>query len=436
MSRMRSAVDWLRPVWPAVPELDTRDRERLERLDALLAERMPADPLRTGDGDRSAWLLRLRTELAVEGYAALTLPTRVGGQGRPLVLQALAQFVCGFHDLDLRDATGAGHGALLCGLPESPERRRWWERLAAGELVGIAATERHGGSRLREITTRADRGDRHTWILNGEKTWVSRLAEASAFVVFVRGPLRSGRHEVSAVLVDAGSAGLQRAPEEPAGLAGWSWGVLRFEDVEIDVREHIVGRPGAGVREFERHLDRYRPLVAATALGAAAGVHSAVSRTVGGRHRAGVTPRVRDNVLVSLGRTYEEVVAHLLQAVAATRLAAAGHAAGPLWARSGKAGGVDAACRVVDELLPLGGAAGFRRSSRLVKVRGDLAGYGFADGVHDALHRSAGKHLLRPDPSRGEDRGEAIRPGIARRPEARGQRQAAVSKSPRTRGAR
>jgi alkylation response protein AidB-like acyl-CoA dehydrogenase len=31
----------------------------------------------------------------------------------------------------------------------------WGRRLRAGELIGIAATERHGGSRIRENTTRA-----------------------------------------------------------------------------------------------------------------------------------------------------------------------------------------------------------------------------------------------------------------------------------------
>src|SRR5690606_35731683 len=220
------------------------------------------------------------------------------------------------------------------------------------------------------------------------------LAEASAFVVFVRGPLPGRPDDLSAVLVDARSPGLRRVPEEPAGLTGWSWGILRFEGVEVDVRTQLVGRPGDGVREFDRHFDRYRPLAAATALGAAAGVHSAVARTVGGRHRAGVTPRIRDNVLVSLGRTYQDIVAHLLQALAAARLAAAGHPLAPLWARAGKAGGIDAACRVVDERLPLGGAAGFRRHDRLVKVRNDLTGFCFADGVHDGLYRSAGKHLV------------------------------------------
>jgi len=36
----------------------------------------------------------------------------------------------------------------------------WRARLHRGELVGIAVTERHGGSRIQEITTRARlRGD-------------------------------------------------------------------------------------------------------------------------------------------------------------------------------------------------------------------------------------------------------------------------------------
>ena len=88
---------------------------------------------------------------------------------------------------------------ILADAPDAAARA-WRPRLDAGELVGIAATERHGGSRIQEITTRASLDRNGRWRLTGEKCWVSRLLESAAFVVFVRDP--DGR--ISAVIVDGG----------------------------------------------------------------------------------------------------------------------------------------------------------------------------------------------------------------------------------------
>ena len=141
---------------------------------------------------------------------------RLHPPGQPAVAQTLAQFVCGFHDLDLRDATGLGHGALLRRAPE-PTRTRWLTRLAAGHLVGIAATERHGGSRIQEITTRAVPVGPHRWAITGEKVWVSRLAEASGIVVFFRDPTPTCPPRSSTRAVLACTAKRSHPPGWPAG---------------------------------------------------------------------------------------------------------------------------------------------------------------------------------------------------------------------------
>jgi len=55
-----------------------------------------------------------------------------------------------------------------------------------------------------------------------------------------------------------------------AGLSGWAWGELRLDHVTIRPCD-ILGQPGDGMRLLRGHFAAYRPLVAATALGAAAG---------------------------------------------------------------------------------------------------------------------------------------------------------------------
>ncbi|GGK15293.1 hypothetical protein GCM10010124_04910 [Pilimelia terevasa] len=373
---MTAALEWLEPLRDAVPEVNLRGWHRLAGLADSIADLASAAPP-AGAPDRPRWLLALRTELAGRGY-----------RGGPM-WQTLAQFVAGFHDLDFRDATGAGHAAMIVRHAPAGTAALWRQRVDGGALVGIAATERHGGSRIRQISTSArEVGSR--WLLSGEKCWVSRLAEATALVVFFRDP----HSAITAAVVDTDRPGLTRQLTPPVGLGGWSWGALQLRDVAVDPTVDLLGGPGAGLAVFRQHFTAFRPLVGATALGAAAGVHTLVRRTLAGRHAAGVIDRVRDNALIALGRAHGELTAALLATLHTSRLAATGHPHADLAARVGKAVGVDVAHRAVAELAPLIGAAGFVAGSPIAKARADLGGLLYADGIHDALYRSAGGTLL------------------------------------------
>lgn len=52
--------------------------------------------------------------------------------------------------------------------------RQWRVRLNVGDLVGVAATERYGGSRIRDITTRATLAPDGRWL-----TWTTPAASTS-----------------------------------------------------------------------------------------------------------------------------------------------------------------------------------------------------------------------------------------------------------------
>lgn len=390
MDILNCVNQWIDPLTPALPDLADRHLKRLRHLEEDLAEVLTTLPTLAG-GDRTERadrLLAVRIRLA-ERVRAAHDPADTGA-GVTAVVQALTGFVCGFYDLDLRDAVGPGHGRMILRRGSDGVRHRWAMRLTGGDLVGIAATERHGGSRLQEITTRAVLMPGGWWI-NGEKCWVSRLNEASAFVVFFKDP----DSRITAALVEADRPGLRREPATPAGLGGWAWGSLAFNDVPITAAD-LLGGPGAGTAVFREHFAAFRPLVAATALGTAAGVHTTVADTLRARLATGILPRLRDTALVTLGRTHIELNAALLAVLAAARLAASNQDEADLWSRSVKAHAVDTAHRVASELPLLVGASGFQADSRLAKARGDLGGLLYADGIHDSLLRSAGRILTSP----------------------------------------
>jgi hypothetical protein len=69
------------------------------------------------------------------------------------------------------------------------------------------------------------------------------------------------------------------------------------------------------MRLLREHFAHYRPLVAATALGAAAAVHDHTAALLDGRRQAGIITSVRDNALITVGRTWAQINAALLAAI-------------------------------------------------------------------------------------------------------------------------
>lgn len=67
-----------------------------------------------------------------------------------------------------------------------------------------------------------------------------------------------------------------------------------------------------------------------------------------------------------------------------------------------KAHGIDTANSAAAELALLLGAAGFRADCQTAKTRRDLNGLLYADGIHDSLYRTAGKHHITEQDTAGE----------------------------------
>lgn len=386
----RRALDWLVPLWPAFALATGEDLAALDRFEDDLGCLLARYPVggNVEPGLRSERLRHIRTAVAVNGYLNFAVPSRHGGFGRPAVVQALMQFICGYYDIDLRDTAGLGHGRLIAEHASPSARDQWLPLLLEGGIAGIAITEMHGGSQVHANHTRATRSRDGTWMVSGMKTWISRLAEAAVFCLFFTDP--EGRSSVA--VVDARSAGLTRVPLIPAGLSGWAWGELHLNDVRV-CPEDIIGTEGTGMHLLREHFAGYRPLVTATALGAAAGCHDRTVMALDARRRSGNITSLRDNALITIGRSYAEVNSLLLAACHSVTLAESGSPLAIRWGCAVKAHGVDVANRVVSELALLAGASGFVAGCATAKAVRDLNALLYADGIHDSLYRAAGRTL-------------------------------------------
>jgi alkylation response protein AidB-like acyl-CoA dehydrogenase len=364
---------WLEPgLWV----YRSRELDLLGQADSLLADAAPA--ARVG----GPALLEAKRRLHAAGIGAATAPAAAGGGGHRFVVQAGIQFLAGYRDLNLRDAAHVGHGAVLCHDPEWSGRRE----LAAvirGSLVGLAATEPSGAPDVAAVSTRAVRTPTG-WEISGRKAWVSRVLEADAFVVFARSPEHLG-----AFYLPADTPGLSATPAAGGADSGWSWGELVLDRVSVP-QTSVLGAAVGGVAVFRRHFAEYRPLVAATCLGAAA---AAVDRWVelalaGSRHgdlpgrAAESLGDLRGRVLLALGGLF-------------TGAARPGGIDGS-WSKMVKAQAVQTSIDVVRAVEHmLGGpetpgeiAAAIRRARR------ELGAFEAADGAPAPLLRSAGERFV------------------------------------------
>jgi acyl-CoA dehydrogenase len=177
---------------------------------------------------------------------------------------------------------GLGSGAIsLAGTPE--QQARYLPRVAQGQAIAaFALSEPDAGSDVAAMAcTAVQQGD--SYLLNGEKTWISNGGIADFYVVFARTGEAPGARGISAFIVDAGAPGFEIA-ERISVIAPHPLARLRFTQCRVPASQR-VGAAGEGFKVAMRTLDVFRTSVAAAALGFARramdeALHRARTRTM------------------------------------------------------------------------------------------------------------------------------------------------------------
>lgn len=331
--------------------------------------------------------------LLASKYGMVDVERKLGGADRSPLVQALIQFICGYHDLDYRDIAHVGHGRMIVRHGSQKQQKLWMPKLASGSLVGIAATEAHGGSKIQATKTVAKSFGRE-YRLSGEKVYISRIKEASVFGVFFK---FEKDETLSAALIDLSRKGVSIETWEPMGLCGWSWGKIIFEDTPFTDLD-LLGARGQGMAIFKEHFVYYRPMVAMTALGVAAAVLDQAMDHVNQRRVRKDIAEPRDTCLETVAHHYATINAGILSTLCAIVQGVENSPNSSLWSRMTKAWSVEQAYHATSELALLMGAAGFKNDHFVAKALRDLRGFLFADGIHDGLRRSVGRTLMDVSP--------------------------------------
>ncbi len=124
------------------------------------------------------------------------------------------------------------------------QKQHYLPKLSTGELkAAYCLTEPSSGSDALAAKTRADlTEDGKSYLLNGQKMWISNAGWADVFIVFAK----IGGEKFTGFIVDRDSQGLTfGAEEDKLGIKGSSTRQVFFENVKVPA-ENILGEIGKG----------------------------------------------------------------------------------------------------------------------------------------------------------------------------------------------
>ena len=228
------------------PEDFTEEQDMIGQTadDFMVKELVPRLPqLLKLDYELSRELLRKAGEL---GLLGVEVPEEYGGLGLDKVSGCLVA------EKAARDGSFATTFAVQVGIGTLPivyfgteeQKKKYLPKLASGELVSsYSLSEASSASDAMNARARAVLSeDGKSWVLNGEKMWLSNAGFADIYITFAK---VDGEH-FTAFIVEKGMPGVSLGAEEKkTGIKGSSTCALILNDAVIP-KENLLGEVGKG----------------------------------------------------------------------------------------------------------------------------------------------------------------------------------------------
>ncbi len=210
------------------------------------------------------------------GVLGMTAPAEFGGRGFSQMGYTKILQVIGGHCASTGVFVNAHHSIgvralILFGTKE--QQAKWLPDLVSGRKLGaFALTEPEAGSDAANVQTTATlRPDGKTWILNGQKRYITNGAIAQVLTVMARTPV-PGTNEtrITAFLVTPDMPGFEvvEARMPKCGIRGTATARLAFKDMPVP-SENVLGPLGKGLRVALTVLDFGRTTFGASCTGVA-----------------------------------------------------------------------------------------------------------------------------------------------------------------------
>jgi alkylation response protein AidB-like acyl-CoA dehydrogenase len=160
----------------------------------------------------------------------------------------------------------------------TPEQKNiFLPRLASDTVGAYALSEAGSGSDAFALQMRAEkRGD--SYLLNGQKLWITNAREAGLFIVFATLDPNAGYKGITAFLVDKRTPGFSIGKkEDKLGIRASSTCEIILEDCKVPAA-NVLGEPGKGYKIAIETLNEGRIGIGAQMLGLAQGAWSHAAR--------------------------------------------------------------------------------------------------------------------------------------------------------------
>ena len=280
-------------------------------------------------------------------------------------------------------------------------QRKALPELAGGALGAFGLTEPGAGSDVGSLRTAARR-DGDSWVLTGEKAWISNAGFARWYVVIARTDPAAGKRGMTAFAVPADAPGFAVGePEEKLGLRASRTAPIYFNDCRVPA-ENVLGSPGQGFKIALATLDHSRIGIAAQSVG----IHQrALELAV-----AYARERVQFGVPIARYQAIRFRIAEMATELAAARLltwraaiAAGGTGAatdGPEAPEAGRLAAEaklfasEAANRACQESLQIHGGNGFHDDYEISRLYRDVRVTTIYEGTSEMQRLVIARHLL------------------------------------------
>lgn len=209
----------------------------------------------------------LINKLGEVGLLGTSFPEKYGGGGFGeygfCIAQEEVTKACGSTAAFIGAHQSIGTNAIYIGGNERLKEKYLPDLTSGSKIAAFALTEPEAGSDAFNLQTSA-KFVNNSWILNGQKIWITNAAVADIFSVFAR-----TSKGITGFVVEKDSPGLIVGPnEKKLGIKGSFTNTLTFEDVKIP-NENLIGTEGRGFQIAMKTLDAGRLGIGACSLGAA-----------------------------------------------------------------------------------------------------------------------------------------------------------------------
>ncbi len=279
-------LDEIPPTESFTPERMTEEQRLIDQttrefvVNEVVAQH---DRLETKDWGLARHLLRRCGELGILGTE---VPEEYGGIALDKVSAAIIASRLG-QSGSFSTTFGAQTGLAILPIRmfgTADQKQRYLPRLVTGEWVGAYCLSESGsGSDALGAKTRAVRRPDGSYVLNGEKMWISNGGFADLYVVFAK---VDGEH-FTAFLVERGFEGVSSGAEEhKMGLAGSSTTPVILQDARVPA-ENLLGEVGKGHKVAFNVLNYGRFKLGAATVGSAQAAIGEAARYAAQRRQFG-----------------------------------------------------------------------------------------------------------------------------------------------------